>query len=91
MIFNVRLNNQSNEVANIEVFDHQGTLIAHKYNLQPGDISSWVSFQEGETTFRITTPVSEKIIVIDMFTCTAYDVTIDANNQLDTGSATTID
>jgi len=86
-----RLTNQSNEVANLEVFDHQGSLMGHKYNLQPGEVSSWISFLEGETTFRITTPVSEKVIVIDMFTCTAYDVTIDANNQLDTGSAIIID
>lgn len=86
-----RLTNNSNLVANLEIFDENGVLVNHEYDLQPGETSDWKDFNAGEVSFKISTTASEKAITIDMVNCSAYDVTIDENNHLNTDTANGVD
>lgn len=86
-----RLTNDSNEISSMEIYNEQGALIEHAYDIEPGETSDWKSFPAGEIAFKISTAVSEKIIVIDMSNCSAYDVAIDENNQLNTDAPNAVD
>ncbi|NNC70278.1 MAG: hypothetical protein HKN90_05570 [Flavobacteriaceae bacterium] len=79
-----RITNNGSDDVDLEIFDESGTLLGAAYDVEPGTVSSWKSFSAGVIEFKISTAISVKSIVIDMGTCTGYDVTIDANNHLDT-------
>lgn len=79
-----RISNNGDEIVNFEIFDSEGILLKSVYDLNPGDVSEWQSFPAGLTTFSVTTSVTSKPVRIDMGNCMIYDVSIDANYQLDT-------
>ncbi len=81
-----RITNDGDSLVNFEIHDANGALINYVYGLNPGQTSDWKTFPVGVVTFTVSTSESSKPIIIDMGTCMAYDVTINEDNQLDTGT-----
>ncbi len=79
-----RITNNSNLLVNLEIEDINGDLLNYEYGLLPGETSEWKLFPVGTTTFKISTPVTQKNIVIEMGLCMAYELVIDENNHLNT-------
>lgn len=77
-----RITNNGTVNVNLEIFNEAGSLIGHDYGVTPGQTSDWSTFATGVTTFVVSNVNSDKIIVIDMDTCMAYDMVIGTNNQL---------
>ena len=85
-----KIRNNSNYNVDFEMYDDDGVLVNFVYGTLPGEVSIWSTFPVGEISFIVSTPVSTKTVDIDMSLCMSYDVTIDANNQLDTDKATVL-
>jgi hypothetical protein len=79
-----RITNNSDNVVNFEIHDANGILVSSAFGLNPGDVSPWLSFPIGLTTFTVSNVESSKPVQIDMGLCMVYDVTINVDNQLDT-------
>ena len=79
-----RITNNGTIDVDLEIYNSSGVLVNHAYGVGPSQVSTWRVFSSDIVTFVISTANSVKEIRIDMGTCMAYDVTIDANHQLDT-------
>ena len=82
-----RLVNNGTIDIDLEIYDVVGNLIAHEYEIEPGDYTDWMEFAEGETTFLISNPDADKIIVKDMNSCMVFDMVVGSNNQLESDQA----
>lgn len=77
-----RITNNGTIDVNLEIYNESGTLVGQAYNVTPGHTSSWNEFSVGEVTFVVSNVNANKAIVLDMDTCTVYDMVVGANNQL---------
>ena len=78
-----RITNNGSVDVNLEIYNESGNLVSDEINaVEPGEVSSWITFSSGETTFVVSNNNASKIIVIDMGNCMAYDMIIGTNNQL---------
>ena len=82
-----RLVNNGTIDIDLEIYDVVGNLIAHEYEIEPGDYTDWMELAEGETTFLISNPDGDKIIVKDMNSCMVFDMVVGSNNQLESDQA----
>ena len=68
-----------------KVIDDQGNVLVDIPNIPASSTTSWVSFTQGEVLFSLDsdqTLVNDDKVVLQMGTCMAYDIEIDANNQI---------
>ncbi len=79
-----RITNNGTEDIDLKIYDVNGNLIGHESEVEPGEHSDWITFSCGETTFLLSTGISDKLVVIEMGTCMIYDMEIGSNNQLAT-------
>ncbi|WGD34453.1 hypothetical protein [Olleya sp. YS] len=55
-------------------------------NIVPGGSSSWLTFNDGETTFSIqssTSGISDSKVILDMDTCTEVEIIINSSNSVE--------
>lgn len=77
-----RLANHGTIDFDLEIYDESGALLNAEYGIEPGSFTVWTTFPPGEITFVVGNANAQKIVVIDMGTCMAYDMLIGENNQL---------
>ncbi len=77
-----RITNNGTVDVDLEIYDIDGNLIAHEYNLEPGHHSDWKDFSSGEVSFLVSISNSDKLVVVEMGTCMMFDMEIGTNNQL---------
>ena len=68
-----------------KVIDDQGNVLVDIPNIPASSTTSWISFTQGEVLFSLDsdqTLVNDDKVVLQMGTCMAYDIEIDANNQI---------
>lgn len=82
-----RIVNNGTLAVDLEIYDVDGNMVAHEYEIEPGEYTDWVEFSEGETTFLISNPDADKVIVKDMNTCMIFDMVVGSNNQLESDQA----
>jgi hypothetical protein len=78
-----RLTNNGTVNFNLEILSIDGVLLNSEYNIQPGSVTSWKYFAEGEILFSIDNSIfqDEKVIYI-MNTCMEFDMEIGSDNLL---------
>lgn len=82
-----RVTNNGTLDVSFQIYNESGVLVGHEHDVEPGETSNWKTFASGEITFVVSNSNSDKVIVLDMDTCMAYDMVIGTNNQLDSDQA----
>ena len=79
----VRITNNGTVAINLHVLNDDNAIIASVTNLLPGEVSSWLSFETGETLFSVSNDHVQDIKVIyEMNTCMIFDMEINGDNEL---------
>ncbi len=78
-----RLINNGTLTFNFRIYSTTGSLLGSEANLEPGEISDWKTFPNGQSLFSITAVDfnGEKVSHLMDF-CTEVSLEIDSNNQL---------
>ncbi len=78
-----RLTNNGTVNFNLEILSIDGILLNSEYNIQPGSVTSWKYFPQGEILFSIDNSnfQDEKVVYI-MNTCMEFDMEIGSDNLL---------
>ncbi|WP_340155556.1 hypothetical protein [uncultured Winogradskyella sp.] len=70
---------------NLEVLEADGTTVVSIINIPPNSTTSWASFNEGPVMFSLKGTdfnVADDKVLIQMDNCTAYEIEVDANNEI---------
>ncbi|RAJ16208.1 hypothetical protein [Olleya aquimaris] len=68
-----------------KIIDSNSNIIQEQ-DIIPGGSSSWLTFNDGETTFSIesaSTGVSDSKVVLDMNTCTEVEIIVNSSNSVE--------
>ena len=69
----------------LEVVNSDGAIIVSQPGINPGHITNWSSFAEGEVLFALSNPTGDTTddkVLLTMDSCMAYEIVIDANNNI---------
>lgn len=88
-----RVVNNGTVAFDLKVLDSNGVVLVDIANIPPSTTTSWASFAEGEVLFSLDsnqTLVNDDKVVLQMNTCMAFDIEIDANNEIVSYTPTTL-
>ncbi|WP_299367019.1 hypothetical protein [Winogradskyella sp.] len=80
-----RVINNGTVTFDFKVIDDQGNVLVDIPNIPASTTTSWANFEQGEVLFSLNsnqTMVSDDKVVLQMDTCMAYEIEIDANNEI---------
>lgn len=80
-----RVVNNGTTAFDLNVLDVEGNTVVSILNIPANSTTSWLSFAQGEVLFSLSTNtafVSDDKVVLQMDNCMAFEIEIDANNEI---------
>lgn len=80
-----RVVNNGTTAFDLNVLDEDGNNVVSILNIPPNSTTSWASFTQGEMLFSLSTNtafVNDDKVLLQMDNCMAFEIEIDANNEI---------